>query len=216
MTSTKKLIEFAKQRAVEPAHRSWYAEAAINTQTFLAEYAPLCLRPGGPQIEEFFAVLAVLSPRVSVAQNIRRAVRAYMLGVRPRTTKSVLTSFTRLWDSGFDPDAIKGPKTRPFYDALLGDPDALVLDVHMGYILGVPQQKLRNLSVVREARRRLKRVGKEIGLSVRDTQAHLWGVQRYVAGYQPAGISLDLLIDSLFEEVRQTLGTQCDLLYPHD
>jgi len=73
-----------------------------------------------------------------------------------------------------DTGAVTGPKTGPFHRAVLGDPDALVLDVWISRALGVPQEALTRKDVRAKAVARFGAVARSLGWSVAETQAAVW------------------------------------------
>lgn len=191
MTSKQKLL----QLAVSGQHgRHWYSEATRSISEFCEEFYDLKGDFQDPEV--FTKVLAVLSPQVSVKQNINLTVAHLFFDEEPKVVSSVRTSLRRLEESGYQISAIKGPKTSRFARALLGDSEAVVLDVHMGYALNVETTKLKNKGIQAEAERRVRWVARNLDWSPCETQAAIWTAQRDRAGYTYSGISKSLLIQS--------------------
>lgn len=188
MTPKQHLLNLAAH-GLNGAH--WYTDATRDIEQHC--------RDRGVDTRKFIHTLAVLSPKVDVATNVRWTVGFWFFQLEPILVRSVRTSFDRLRASDFMRSAIKGPKTGRFADALLGDTNAVVLDTHMGYALNVPAEKLRNKSVQTEAEKRIGWVAKQLGITPRDTQAAIWTRQRELAGYAYSSIDLDAAINRLRE-----------------
>ena len=127
-------------------------------------------------------VVAITSPRVQVARNIRLAVsyirqREELRGLESkhlaselRCLPSVATSLLHWEKSG----EVRGQKTEPFSRAILGDGTALVLDTHMAKVLKVPQSQLLNVANHAKIAKRFDKVSRELGWSVAEVQAAVW------------------------------------------
>lgn len=80
--------------------------------------------------------LSVFSPRVSVLRSIRFAVHRIRFGTFThdvtRSVRAAVLHYERT-------EEIRGPKTSAFYRAIMGDDDAVVLDVHMADAMGIDQ-----------------------------------------------------------------------------
>jgi hypothetical protein len=186
MTSKQKIL----QLAIEGSYgKLWYPEA-------LADIDLTCCNHGWDTIK-FVVALAVLSPQVSVRQNIKLTLLWFLYGIYPRVLPSVAASFDRAKDSQFALSSIRGPKTRRFAHALLGDEDAVVLDTHMGHALNVPAAKLRNKSVQTEAEKRIGWVARTLGWSPAQVQAAVWTAQRARAGYYYSSITLEPVLEEI-------------------
>lgn len=110
--------------AKESEHRkNWYviAQDHIERAAERAKITP----------EYVAGVLATTSPRASVKHNL--AIAASYIRQEPvrisRATRSALWHFEETGE-------IRGPKTSAFFQALLGDPQAIALDTHMAAALG--------------------------------------------------------------------------------
>lgn len=180
MTTKEKLLQLA---APFLNQSDWYQTAYQSIVSSCAEF--------GVDPQAFTLTLAVLSPRVSVQQNVRLAVGWHMFETEPTVMRSVRTSFEWLVGSGYRRASIRGPKTGAFADALLGDPEAVVLDVHMGYVLNVPHSKLGGKAILAEASKRIRWVARRLGATPREAQAALWCAQRESLGYPPAPVDIE-------------------------
>ena len=159
-TDVQRLVALARAGA---DHADWYkgAEALVHrwAAVFLA-------RP-----ERVALVIAATSPRVTVARNLRIAAHFLATGTFPG---GVLPVAKRAIETGQ-----LGPKTGPFMRALLGDAQAVVLDVHMAHALGVRQEDFSKPRVHAACSAAVVQAGEAVGLTPRDTQAAIWaGVYR--------------------------------------
>tara|TARA_R110000868_G_scaffold82418_1_gene232746 strand:- start:211 stop:732 length:522 start_codon:yes stop_codon:yes gene_type:complete len=126
-------------------------------------------------------VVALTSPRVPVARNMRMAVsylrREELRGLDSRGLASELRCLPGVaaallhWEESGE---IRGRKTAPFARAILGDGSALVLDTHMAKVLKVPQSKLFNVANHAKIAKRFDKVSRELGWSVAEVQAAVW------------------------------------------
>ena len=138
-------------------------------------------------------MLALFSPRVAVKRSIRFAVRY----VRTREFASDVMGSVRASVNHYNATGrIRGPKTKPFADALMGDPEAVVLDVWMAVALGIDQQRFNNQQVRHKADTRIRKVAKRLGWSPSETQAAVWTYAVRRAGRYPA--QLTLVTDTLY------------------
>ncbi len=125
--------------------RKWYKLALLEAVNMALMY--------GVQVRTAAGVIAALSPRKTWAHNLRLA-HEYLSGARPRTLKASLAAADRVYAGDlcvvppdYDGDgmllpSLRGPKTRAFYRAIMGDGDSVVLDVWMLRALGVSSDKL--------------------------------------------------------------------------
>lgn len=118
----------------------------------------------------FTGVFAVLSPRVSVLQNWRMAVRycqhddmsGFMYATRQALNHFVATG------------QIRGPKTKQFYRALRGDGDALVLDVWMARAMNIPHVKVTQVRHFDRAFKTMRKLSESFNWTIAETQAAVW------------------------------------------
>jgi hypothetical protein len=81
---------------------------------------------------------------------------------------------------------IKGPKTSAFYAALMGDKNAVVLDVHMANLFGVEQKTaFRRKPEIAFWTQVVRRIAKRLQCEPRAAQAALWYAQKYRIGEYP-------------------------------
>jgi len=170
MTSVNKLVELAKQGE---NGKHWYEECNLALRA-------MCLKEGWPVIHTA-AILGITSPRRQVSRNAK-------------DTKEYMREWTRLPDvnthvriSGLMPmvrsglvhyentGEIRGPKTRAFAGACMGDLTQVVLDVWMARALKLVDQKLFERKQVRaKADRRIRQVADRLGWQPAQVQAAVW------------------------------------------
>jgi len=152
-----------KRYALAGEHgRDWYDETreAVTDLAYILDVQPQYLAD----------VLAITSPRVQVRRNIRIAVRYIKEGTLDGVLPGVRTALAHYEETG----EIRGPKTSAFAAALMGDPEAIVLDVWMARALGVDQAKFSSAKVRREAERRVRKVARRLGWAPAQVQAAIW------------------------------------------
>lgn len=131
----------------------------------------------------FIAILAVTSPQMQVWRNVQ-VTKAYFVALKANGSEID----THRWVPGLmekthrkplevyeEFGVIRGPKTKAFADALLGNGNAIVLDTHMAHALGVPQSKLtKNKAVFAKACARVEAVAKRLQWTPAEVQAAIW------------------------------------------
>lgn len=136
----------------------WYPESMANIRAWaqVEGYCP----------ERAVSVLALTSPRVHVKRN-GALTRQYL---ETGSTAGMLPSTIRALEHWEATREIRGPKTRAFRDALLGDTSAVVVDTWI-----LKAFKLRPGQVpYREVARRLRGLATRAGMHARDYQAAMW------------------------------------------
>lgn len=127
-------------------------------------------------------ILAIFSPRVSVKRNIRLA--NYYLAVgefHPTTLKTTRSAVEHYEDTG----AIRGPKTAQFARAILGQSDAIVLDVWMARAFRVPQREFSRPAVRAKCEQRIRKVATALGWTACEVQSAVWTAVVRDAGKRP-------------------------------
>lgn len=143
--------------------KNWYVQAE-------RDIASLCRRRGWDR-ERFTGILAVTSPRVSVARNLRITLQFMQTGeLLSNVMVTIRSGVTHYLNTG----EIRGPKTEPFYRALLGDQTAIVLDVWMAKALDVEQTHFGRRTIREECDRRVAATARSLRMSPRDCQAAIW------------------------------------------
>jgi len=172
MTSVNKLTQLALQGE---EWRGWYDTAHISiTEWCLANDVDLL---------HFVAVLALISPQMSVRRNVSLA-KAYFVALKANGSEVdthrhvsglISTTHRRALEVYESTGRINGPKTKAFADALLGNGNAIVLDTHMATALGVNQDKLtKNKRVFTKACDRVTAVAKRLQWKPAEVQAAIW------------------------------------------
>jgi len=106
---------------------SWYREAGERCAQLAAEH--------GTSVQIAAGVVAALSPRMPWSSNLRLA-GLVLAGQRHGCLQASLDKASKIIE-GADPLVVlSGPKTNAFYRALIGDFDAVVVDVWMLRALG--------------------------------------------------------------------------------
>lgn len=118
---------FSEHYHASPEHvratgRDWYAVAQDTAREYAEAWdLPLPMVAG---------IIAALSQRQTWQVNLRMA-RLCIAGERPRGLSGPIDKALAI-RAGADPETVlTGNKIRAFYRAILGDADAVVLDVHM-------------------------------------------------------------------------------------
>lgn len=170
------------------AHRDWYDRAHASIARYCAHHPwPEGFRPTVGDVAD---VLAITSPRVRVARNVR-LTREYFesgslgpAGVLPGVLRSL-----EVWQAT---GAVLGPKTRPFARALRGDGSALVLDTHMFQAYGHPAGRVPRVAERRRIARSVRSVAGRLGWKVAETQAAVWAGRLMSLGKVPARLDMGL------------------------
>ena len=170
--------------------RAWYGncERALRT---------LCVRKGWGVVH-FAAVLGITSPRVQVPRNARYTLEymdAYNGEVNAHLNVAGLMQGIRAGLEHYERTGeIRGPKTRAFASAVLGDGDAIVLDVWMARALNVPQARLAGKAVRLKAEARVRTVAKSLGWEPAEVQAAIW-TATFEANHVMAAPGLDTYLN---------------------
>lgn len=167
----KREIAFPSYAGLAEQHkygRPWYHESGQA----LDAYADSIGVPFGYACD----VLAILSPRVSVAQNVKLA-RSYLeTGRAPGAMRQRLEALARYEARGL----LTGPKVTAFSRALQGDNQACVIDAHLFRLFSVDG---RDNKAYLSASATLARVAASLGWPIAETQAALWCGVRSLCGF---------------------------------
>ena len=155
---------------------NWYDDVREGCELAAAEY--------GRTVKYVASVVAVLSPRVHVSRNALLA-RAYLAS---GSTAGVLGSVRASLENFEATGTIRGPKTRAFAAAILGDSSAVVVDVWVQRALGgVWEAERMEGKRYDRAARVVRSLAGRVGVSPREAQAALWyGVRAARPGDTPA------------------------------
>jgi len=170
------LCELAHEHAYG---RAWYKESGQSIEAY-------SVRLGVPS-RYVCDVVAILSPRVSVAQNVR-LTRAYLeTGKAPGAMPQRLQALAKYESSG----VFTGPKVTAFADALDGDSTATVIDAWMFRLFDCSQ---RGIKGYREVAHKVETVASELGWPNAETQAALWCGARALCGYSDTYSPLEIVL----------------------
>jgi hypothetical protein len=142
-------------------------------------------------------VIAALSPRCQWASNVRAAelmLAAAAAGAPEPVTNGTLANRRKAWRiaNGAEPDAVlSGPKVRAFYANIMGDREAVTIDVWAAR--AAEGRDWPHAPVKRRYRllaESYRRAGERRGMCPRDVQAAVWTVYRRLHGttYDPIGV----------------------------
>lgn len=126
----------------------------------------------GVAIDTCAALVAVLSQRKQWRGNKHEVIRA-LHGHAPRTLGTVARKVARLLQGEQPEHVIAGDKITAFYHAIMGDSDAVVLDVWMLRAYGVENRQLTTKQYGTIADR-LRRDAKRAGVTATVFQATVW------------------------------------------
>lgn len=156
---------------------AWYDRARRMAENMSAET--------GISVRHCAGVIAALSPRQQWGTNVagaRRMLRAAAAGEGEPVVGGLSANRVKAWSiaQGADPDAVlSGPKVRAFYANIMGDVDAVTLDV---WATRAAEGRENPHSPERRRYRLLsesyRRAGERRGMYPRDVQAAVWTVYR--------------------------------------
>jgi hypothetical protein len=152
------------------AGATWYAEAN-------ALAAELADRAGS--IEHAAAVISHLSPRSTWARNVAAAIAvvnetALPAGVMSAPLHRALVSL----DSATPLDTFGGPKTGRFARNIMGDTEAVTVDVWAARVAGVDENLLGRVGVYDAVEHAFRLAARRVGVTPSTMQATTWIVQR--------------------------------------
>lgn len=159
----------------------WYATARREIDTVA--------RATGIDADTVAAVVAVLSPRMPWRHNVDAAatlIRQYRDGVDVENATAIMALHANI-RKGYrilqgDRSALRGPKVTAFYLNLIGDPDAVTVDV-WAYRAATGRDLDGNAPGIREHRaiaRAHENAARRVGLTPAEFQAVAWTVIRKV------------------------------------
>lgn len=132
----------------------------------------------GPDADTMIGFLAATSPRANLRANVTKALTAYAEWLaadrvpRPDLFASAFPAHRSNLHRVTLGVPLSGPKVRAFHAALMGDPDAVVLDVWMIRLFDLPD-RMTPLQYAR-ATARITRLADRLGDQPRRVQAALW------------------------------------------
>ena len=166
---TKQLVALyeATSDEVRSAGRTWYADAFETCRRLAGDRLP---------VEAVVRAMAALSPRSMWSGNVSITTRMVRARLANGAVPSVSTraNRTKAWrELGGEP-ALSGPKTTAFAAAILGDPEAVVIDAWILRAVG-----LNPVAKVTAYRQRwigdaIREAAAIVGETPRDFQAIVW------------------------------------------
>jgi hypothetical protein len=149
----------------------WYPQARALMERLASDT--------GYTLDQAVAVLAITSPAAQLTTNLRWTREALESGGTARVGRFPNSMAPKIQAVLADPAAateyVRGPKVGPFFQAILGDNDALVIDRWAAYAAGHSD---RDAVPDAESRRGIesayRRLATRVGMSVRDLQAAIW------------------------------------------
>lgn len=160
LTDSRTLLGYAK---CGEAGAGWYEVARSQV---LAASAVLDIAP-----QRMADVLALFSPRVAVVRNIRNAVEYLRTGTIPGDVPHNVRVQLAHWE---DTGVIRGPKCAAFARAIMGDPEAIVLDTWMGVAFGIDSKRFEAKYIRGECEDRIRMVSAMWGRPPAEVQAAIW------------------------------------------
>lgn len=152
--------------------RYWYRHARES----IIDYAEMV----GYSAAYVADVLAILSPRVTVEQNVALAREYIERGVTDRCMAQRAAALEHYERTG----EVKGPKIEAFARALQGDRSAVVLDVWMYRAAG---DLAPNIGNHKKVRGRVLAASDVLGWPPAETQAAVWTGIRKLVGFPTSG-----------------------------
>lgn len=153
---------------------TWYADA----HALASDLAPVLSR-NGDGVVRAAEVIAALSPRTIWSRN---AAGAALLITKDEVLPGLLTrnvSIARSIIKGGTLAALtKGPKTQAFAKNIAGDTQAVTIDVHMAYAMGIDESTLSRVGCYDAASEAVRAAAVARGVEPSTTQAVVWVIAR--------------------------------------
>jgi hypothetical protein len=158
--------------------RRWYTDSRESIEDYAFRH--------GINSDRVCDVLAILSPRVTVAYSVRLADSYLKTGAAPGAMRQRLAALAKYETSGL----FNGPKVNAFSAALQGDPDAIVVDAWM---YRAAREQRTTARSYRETAARISDVAAALSWPAAECQAAIWQGARafvgYAQGYQPMNLA---------------------------
>lgn len=165
-----RVLESATAADIESG-ATWYAEAGSLADD---------LAGGDVTREHAACVIAALSPRTTWARNVAGAVDMVRHNVA-RPAGQIGTNVdraARVLKSGNPLDVLTGPKTNRFARNIIGDTEAVTVDVWAARVVGVTELELARVGVYDALEHAYRLAARRAGLSPSTVQATTWIVAR--------------------------------------
>lgn len=160
-------------------HRNWYSKANREIMRWSDKH--------GHDPAWVAAALAVASPRVHVAKSVTIAKHWLHNDELP---DDVLPNVRRSFEILEQEGTIRGRKTYPFYRALIGDHDALVLDVWMARAYRVKQSIVTRDYVSVDILADVSYLARRNRCTMRQAQAAIWAGTMLDNGRYPSNLEM--------------------------
>ena len=153
------------------AGASWYADAR--------ELALMLGERSGVGTEHAAAVIAHLSPRLSWTRNVFAATELLLSGVpAPGVMSRSYARAEASLQSERPEDSLSGPKTLRFYRNIIGDSEAVTVDVWAARVACVSESDLRKRDVYDAVEHAYRLAARKRGVTPATMQATTWVVAR--------------------------------------
>lgn len=161
----RRLVRAFEQADPANGGASWYRESRRAARRIARE--------SGVSLSVAAGTIAALSPRMRWRENVLAAAAACegreygALGTSKRAASRII--------AGEDPlDVLNGPKTRAFYQAIMGDEDAAVVDVWMLRAMGHDPNKSPTRKRYEELAGAIRTAAMVVGIGTATFQAIVW------------------------------------------
>lgn len=144
---------------------AWYPAARAEARAIA--------RRTGASMAKSAGMVAALSPRKRWAENLKDAELALATG-EIKHTRAMAKVAQRILDGTRPLDALNGPKVRSFYRNIMGDADAVTVDVWAARAAGATEQDLRRKDGYATVADAYRRAAALHGVPCRDLQATVW------------------------------------------
>ena len=151
--------------------REWYADSGASLERYAGAH--------GRTLRYVADVVSILSPRVSVSQNVKLADEYITTGGIVRGVMNGRRVALARYESGL---GFKGPKVTAFSAALQGDPESIVIDA---WILRAFNLTARPADL-RTARRIIRGAASRLSWANAETLAAIWVGVRAACGFADA------------------------------
>lgn len=144
---------------------TWYRDSRKFARGLAREHGTGLAKPAG--------IVAALSPQVQWGRNKLMAIEVMETGWTTGQTTANIHKAARIWEGERPLSVLGGPKVRAFYRAIMGDPNAVVLDTWMATAIGWPTNSFSERQYERCAAA-LTKAARRCGVAPADFQAVVW------------------------------------------
>jgi len=149
-------------------------------QTWYSETIRLGRKRFGKDWPLFAALLAATSPRKQIKANFDLAMRIYRAHINGEPWQRIKGIVERALSG----QPLSGNKVRAFYENLVGNPDAVTIDVWVMRHFGIDKKTLSDREYA-ELSNKIRKTAKKEGLTPAEYQAIIWTLERRKAGFKP-------------------------------